>query len=259
MQGFILRNQSVWTHNYCRKISHSKGPSCFYFDNQGELRDSEVCSIPLCSSPELHSDIGKLCSEAFPERFPERTDASSVRCSEFSERSDIFQLCSESFPERFPGFENSGSCSESFFQCRNRKCIEYDYLCNGVSQCGDYSDEDTTDCNSPNKVRLRNGPSPNIGRVEIRHNGIWGTICEDKFGVEEAKVICRMAGFPADNAQIYTLKTNFKGRGPIWISLSQEYTCSGYESDITQCNANNLWNHDHHCRHQEDVAISCEG
>ena len=259
LQGFLYPNQSIWDHNYCRKISQNKGPSCFYFDSEGQLTEDEICSIPLCSSPELHSDIGKLCSEAFPERFPERTTGvNDVKCSEFTERSDIFQLCSESFPDRFPEIESTRTCPEPYFQCKNKKCIEYDYLCDGESQCGDFSDEDQTKCNSPIKVRLKNGPRPTVGRVEIRHNGIWGTICEDKFGEEEAKVLCKMAGFPSDNAKIYNLTTNFKGSGPIWISLSQEDTCTGDESDITQCNANKLWNHDHHCNHQEDVAISCE-
>lgn len=29
------------------------------------------------------------------------------------------------------------------------------------------------------------------GRVEIFHNGRWGTICDDGFGDSEAQVVCR--------------------------------------------------------------------
>ena len=38
-------------------------------------------------------------------------------------------------------------------------------------------------------VRLADGPDSMTGRVELRQSGIWGTICDDDFGVEEATVI----------------------------------------------------------------------
>ena len=51
----------------------------------------------------------------------------------------------------------------------------------------------------------------------MKHKGIWGTICEDFFDKEEAKVVCRMLGFPSSNARIYDKTTNFDGKGPVWI------------------------------------------
>ena len=38
------------------------------------------------------------------------------------------------------------------------------------------------------QVRLADGSDNLAGRVEIRHNGIWGTICDDDFGPEDAMV-----------------------------------------------------------------------
>lgn len=37
-------------------------------------------------------------------------------------------------------------------------------------------------------VRLADGPDPLSGRIELRKNGVWGTICDDDFGPEEAAV-----------------------------------------------------------------------
>ena len=45
----------------------------------------------------------------------------------------------------------------------------------------------------PAIVRLI-GPSSSEGRVEIHHDGVWGTICEDGFDTKDAMVICRMLG-----------------------------------------------------------------
>ena len=44
-------------------------------------------------------------------------------------------------------------------------------------------------------VRLVNGPSDAEGRVEIRYNDIWGTICNDNFDDNDALVLCKMLGF----------------------------------------------------------------
>lgn len=50
--------------------------------------------------------------------------------------------------------------------------------------------------NVKTQVRLRGRGSTNYaGRVEIFHNGTWGTICDDAFDRRDAGVICRMLGF----------------------------------------------------------------
>jgi len=133
-------------------------------------------------------------------------------------------------------------------------------LCDGIAQCGDASDEDEFQCSRQLQIRLVGGPSQNgrIGRVEIRHKGVWGTVCDDHFNIEEAKVVCRMLGFPTENARVYNHTTDYQGDGPVWIRLTENSTCIGNESSISECKEKNLWAHDHYCRHVEDVAVSCD-
>ncbi|XP_053375582.1 CD5 antigen-like [Mercenaria mercenaria] len=51
----------------------------------------------------------------------------------------------------------------------------------------------TIDCPA---VRLVNGANKYEGRVEVNHKGEWGTVCNDGFGTEEARVVCRMLNLP---------------------------------------------------------------
>ena len=43
--------------------------------------------------------------------------------------------------------------------------------------------------------RLVGGEVPSEGRVEIYHNNVWGTVCDDDFGLTEGDMICRSLGY----------------------------------------------------------------
>ncbi|XP_019616112.1 PREDICTED: MAM and LDL-receptor class A domain-containing protein 1-like [Branchiostoma belcheri] len=102
------------------------------------------------------------------------------------------------------------------------------------------------------QVRLADG-GPNYGRVEVLHGHVWGTVCDDNFGKEDADVVCRDLGFP-EATDVYT--DAFYGPGaqsmPVWLD---EVSCKGYESSLKFC-SHDGWGVTN-CDHAEDVSIKC--
>ena len=52
-----------------------------------------------------------------------------------------------------------------------------------------------------------------LGRLEVLHNSVWGTVCDDLFGTTEANIVCRMLNF-TKGALCYAGNARFgRGRG----------------------------------------------
>lgn len=97
-------------------------------------------------------------------------------------------------------------------------------------------------------VNVRLVPGKNRGRVEVMHNNVWGTVCDDSFGNLDGRVICKMLGFQS----VVTTFTATPGSGKIWLD---ELHCTGAESDIFDCPHSEVGVHN--CNHDEDVGVQC--
>nr|XP_039264421.1 scavenger receptor cysteine-rich domain-containing group B protein-like [Styela clava] len=101
-------------------------------------------------------------------------------------------------------------------------------------------------------VRLVGNSSPQKGRVEVLHNGIWGTICDDNWGQLDANVVCHMLGF--GDALSYPGSAHFgQGNSKIWLD---EVKCNGRENNIALCQHGGWGIHD--CTHSEDASVICD-
>uniref|UniRef100_A0A663MV70 Soluble scavenger receptor cysteine-rich domain-containing protein SSC5D n=1 Tax=Athene cunicularia TaxID=194338 RepID=A0A663MV70_ATHCN len=105
------------------------------------------------------------------------------------------------------------------------------------------------------EIRLVGGPSRCSGRVEVLHEDVWGTVCDDHWDLREAKVVfvCKQLG--CGDAVLAPIGAKFgQGRDTIWLD---DVNCTGVEAALSECPAR-PWG-DHNCYHKEDASAICSG
>ncbi|XP_050957947.1 deleted in malignant brain tumors 1 protein-like, partial [Labeo rohita] len=99
-------------------------------------------------------------------------------------------------------------------------------------------------------VRLVNGSNPCAGRVEVFHDGQWGTVCDDSWDIADAAVMCR----EVDCGKVIKITHSAyfgSGSGPISYT---DASCSGLETSLKSCISQ--WNVQF-CNHNEDAGVVC--
>ncbi|NXO30284.1 WC11 protein, partial [Cisticola juncidis] len=109
----------------------------------------------------------------------------------------------------------------------------------------------STSCSDREKLRVVGGESECSGRVEMWHQGSWGTICDDAWDAADANVVCRQLGCGSAVSALSEAAFG-EGTGPIWL---EKVHCKGTELSLWDCPAKPLFGKN--CDHKEDAAVNC--
>lgn len=92
------------------------------------------------------------------------------------------------------------------------------------------------------------------GRLEVLHNGEWGTVCDDAWDTTDASVACRQMGYTGGYVKSFGAGSAHQ---PIWLD---NVACNGTEAALFLCSsAGGGLGGGHNCQHSEDVGVICYG
>ena len=131
-------------------------------------------------------------------------------------------------------------------------------------------------------MRLVNGSTAYEGRVEVCYNGTYGTVCDDKWDVLDAAVVCRQLGYNSTGTFSIRVCMFMSERAIITmnmisslpsavVAVSNGYfgaassvpihldnvLCSGTEESLFSCSSPSVGTHN--CEHTEDAGVICGG
>ncbi|XP_076742348.1 scavenger receptor cysteine-rich type 1 protein M130 [Maylandia zebra] len=104
-----------------------------------------------------------------------------------------------------------------------RECLSFSVIT--FSQKGLFRELKCSD-----SVRLLNGSSLCSGRLEVKSNQSWSSVCETDFDQQDAEVVCRQLGCGPPSVLQGALYGEVEA--PVW---SKEFQCGGHESALLDC------------------------
>uniref|UniRef100_A0A3Q4HK83 Soluble scavenger receptor cysteine-rich domain-containing protein SSC5D n=1 Tax=Neolamprologus brichardi TaxID=32507 RepID=A0A3Q4HK83_NEOBR len=120
----------------------------------------------------------------------------------------------------------------------------------GTNNCGHQQDAGVF-CSGV--VRLAGSGSTRCsGRVEVYHNNIWGTVCDNGWDVNDAQVVCRElncgTALQAPRSAYFGA-----GTGQIWLDNMGCW----YEGSLIECQHSGFGTNN--CEHAQDAGVICSG
>lgn len=105
-------------------------------------------------------------------------------------------------------------------------------------------------CSNHVPLRLSGGEGRCSGRLEVYHNAVWGSVCDDQWDISDAQVVCRQLGcgaaLRADGNSVFGA-----GEGVVWLNKVE---CRGNEIHLWDCPLS--LNHTD-CSHKKHVRLNC--
>ncbi|XP_051255595.1 scavenger receptor cysteine-rich type 1 protein M160-like [Dicentrarchus labrax] len=112
----------------------------------------------------------------------------------------------------------------------NSPCVQSESTLKECVTMKDQLSEYSLEITCSDSVRLLNGTSLCSGRLEVKSNQSWSSVCEEDFDLRDAEVVCRELGCGAPLVLQGALYGGEKA--PMW---TREFQCEGNESALRDC------------------------
>jgi hypothetical protein len=113
-----------------------------------------------------------------------------------------------------------------------------------------------SECNETNMIRLVGGRTPHDGRVVVCVNGVWVSVCDEKWSLQHARVVCRQLGYNGTSYILHGIEDK-PTRKSLYLKPS-ELPCIGNETSLNDCIHPRAFGINYRCRPGiEAAAVHC--
>jgi hypothetical protein len=106
-------------------------------------------------------------------------------------------------------------------------------------------------------IRLLGGVSETEGRLQVKINQQWGTVCNYGWTVENAALVCQQLGYVLNPDDWFLEPNEIPDAGTAEGVILSNVQCDPIDLDITKCKAETKGNFENSCGHENDVGIRC--
>ncbi|KAJ8986059.1 hypothetical protein NQ317_003352 [Molorchus minor] len=106
-------------------------------------------------------------------------------------------------------------------------------------------------------IRLLGGPSETEGRLQIKINDQWGTVCNYGWTIKNAALVCHQLGYVLNPEDWNLERRDIPAAGTTEKVVLSNVQCDDHDLDITKCKAETVDDFENSCDHDNDVGVRC--
>lgn len=106
-------------------------------------------------------------------------------------------------------------------------------------------------------IRLLGGKTSNEGRLQVRINTNWGTVCNYKWNIINAALVCHQLGLVLNPDDWFMERNQIPNAGTSENIILSNVECTEFDNDITLCKSEHVEEFENSCTHDLDVGVKC--
>lgn len=106
-------------------------------------------------------------------------------------------------------------------------------------------------------IRLLGGRTQHEGRLQVRIGEKWGTVCNYKWNIINAALVCNQLGLALNPDDWFLEPNEIPNAGTTEDIILSNVECTEFDNDFTKCKAETRNQFENSCNHENDVGIRC--
>ncbi|KAK9738697.1 Scavenger receptor cysteine-rich domain [Popillia japonica] len=119
------------------------------------------------------------------------------------------------------------------------------------------SDTEIVEVESKVPVRLLGGKVDTEGRLQVKIDGEWGTVCNYNWNIKDAALVCHQLGLALNPYDWYLERNEIPDAGTSEGIILSNVQCEDHDIDITKCRSEKKNDFEKSCTHENDVGVRC--